>query len=120
LSHSSWYRICRALQIAVKSFAADQTGNARARHGATVFRQHCVACHNKQPGDTSSFGPPNLFRVFRNNPSITPQEAKAIIRGGKSQMPSFAGKLSGAEIDDVLAYLRTRQVSAAPGASGNP
>lgn len=35
-------------------------------------------------------------------------------------MPSFAGKLSGAEIDDVLAYLRTRQVSAAPGASGNP
>ncbi|MGC1462030.1 MAG: cytochrome c [Terracidiphilus sp.] len=104
-SVESWNRS----EDAGKSFAGDQTGNARAKHAATVFRQHCIACNNMQPRDMSPSGPPNLFRVFRNNPSITPREAKAIIRGGKIQMPSFAGKLSGAEIDDVLAYLRTRR-----------
>ena len=85
--------------------------NSRAKLGDALFHEQCIGCHNKQPDDTSSFGPPNLYRVFVNKPAITPQEARGIIAKGKGQMPPFAGKLSSSQIDDVLAYLKSQQVA---------
>lgn len=87
-----------------------QTSN-RAKQGDTLFHEQCIGCHNKQPDDTSSFGPPNLFRAFVSKPGITPQEARGVISRGKGQMPPFAGKLSNSQIDDVLAYIKSQQVS---------
>src|ERR1700691_1479139 len=86
--------------------------NAKAKRGAAVFQQNCVSCHNKQPGDTTPFGPPNLHGIFSSKPlvtpPVTPAEATDVIKKGKAPMPSFAGVLADAQISDLIAYLKAQ------------
>lgn len=90
--------------------AADKqaAGGGEAKHGALLFQKQCMGCHNKQVGDTSPFGPPNLHGVFGSKPLVTPHEATEIIREGKGAMPSFKTRLSDSDIDDLIAYLKTQ------------
>jgi mono/diheme cytochrome c family protein len=86
--------------------------NAKAKRGAAVFQQNCVSCHNKQPGDTTPFGPPNLHGIFSSKPlvipPVTPAQATDFIKKGKAPMPAFAGILTDAQISDVIAYLKAQ------------
>jgi len=85
--------------------AADKSvSSSSAKRGDALFHQRCVVCHNKQPGNDSPFGPPNLYDVFRQK-KITPNQAKTIIHSGKGQMPSFGKTITDAQIHDVIAYL---------------
>jgi mono/diheme cytochrome c family protein len=87
--------------------------SGKAKLGETVFKTNCIQCHNKQPGDTTPFGPPNLHGIIGTNtsttpPQVTPQVAMETIRKGKGIMPPFEGKLSPADISNVVAYLKTQ------------
>jgi mono/diheme cytochrome c family protein len=86
--------------------------NAKAKRGAAVFQQNCVSCHNKQPGDTTPFGPPNLHGIFSGKPlvtpPVTPAQATDVIKKGKAPMPAFAGILTDAQISDLIAYLKAQ------------
>ena len=86
--------------------------NAKAKRGAAIFQQNCVSCHNKQPGDTTPFGPPNLHGIFSSKPlvtpPVTPAQATDIIKKGKAPMPAFAGVLTDAQISDLIAYLKAQ------------
>jgi mono/diheme cytochrome c family protein len=83
--------------------------SAKAKHGESVFKQQCVGCHNKQAGDTTPFGPPNLHGLIGGaNPMVTPQEAVETITKGKGIMPAFEGKLTPQDINSVVAYLKTQ------------
>ena len=86
--------------------------NAKAKRGAAVFQQNCVSCHNKQPGDTTPFGPPNLHGIFSSKPQVTPPvtpaQATDVIKKGKAPMPAFAGILTEAQISDLIAYLKAQ------------
>ena len=91
-------------------FAANtSTSSPQVKEGNALFQKNCIACHNKQEGDNSPFGPPNLHGVLRGSkPVITPQQAVTIIRQGKSPMPSFESTLAPAQINDLIAYLKTQ------------
>ncbi len=86
--------------------------NAKAKRGAAVFQQNCVSCHNKQPGDTTPFGPPNLHGIFSSKPlvtpPVTPAQATDIIKKGKAPMPAFGSMLTEAQISDLIAYLKAQ------------
>lgn len=86
--------------------------NAKAKRGAAVFQQNCVSCHNKQPGDTTPFGPPNLHGIFSGKPlvtpPVTPAQATDIIKKGKAPMPAFGSVLTEAQIRDLIAYLKAQ------------
>ena len=86
--------------------------NAKAKRGAAVFQQNCVSCHNKQPGDTTPFGPPNLHGIFSSKPlvtpPVTPAQATDIIKKGKAPMPAFGSILTEAQIGDLIAYLKAQ------------
>lgn len=86
---------------------ANAAPDSGAKRGDALFHERCVNCHNKQAGDTTPFGPPNLHGILRNK-VITPAEAAAIIRQGKGQMPPFGAVLKANEIDDLIAYLKTQ------------
>lgn len=79
--------------------------NSSVRRGGAVFRERCVGCHNKAPGDTSPFGPPNLYGIFRRK-VLNPSQVVTIIRRGNGNMPPFQGVLDQRHIDDLIAYLR--------------
>ncbi len=87
---------------------ASEHPTAATKRGAEIFQKRCVACHNKQPGDESPFGPPNLYSAFRNTPPLSVHDAETIIRNGKGTMPPFASILSPSDIRSVIAYLRKR------------
>jgi mono/diheme cytochrome c family protein len=86
--------------------------NAKAKRGAAVFQQNCVSCHNKQPGDSTPFGPPNLHGIFSSKPMvtppITPAQATDVIKKGKTPMPAFGSLLTEAQISDLIAYLKAQ------------
>ncbi len=95
-----------AVFAAVASHATDHPApqGAAVKRGDSLFHQRCAVCHNKQPGDTTPFGPPNLYQVFRKK-TITVAEASEIIRKGKGPMPAFGTSISEGQIRDVVAYL---------------
>jgi mono/diheme cytochrome c family protein len=86
--------------------------SVRAKRGAAIFQQNCVSCHNKQPDDTTPFGPPNLHGIFSSKsmvtPPITPTQATETIKNGKAPMPAFGSILSQAQISDLIAYLKAQ------------
>ncbi len=93
--------------------AAQKAASGKAQQGEVIFKAQCIGCHNKQPGDTTPFGPPNLHGIIGTNsaatpPQITSQVAAATIKTGKGIMPSFDGKLSPQDISNVVAYLKTQ------------
>lgn len=85
---------------------AGSHSSAASKRGEPLFRHDCAGCHNKQPGDTTPFGPPNLHGIFQRK-ALTPAQARNIIRHGRAAMPSF-GSLSNSQINDLLAYLKTQ------------
>jgi mono/diheme cytochrome c family protein len=86
--------------------------NAKAKRGAAIFQQNCVSCHNKQPNDSTPFGPPNLHGIFSSKPMltppVTPAQATETIKNGKAPMPAFGSILTEAQISDLLAYLKAQ------------
>jgi mono/diheme cytochrome c family protein len=93
--------------------AQKPAASGKAKLGETVFKAQCIGCHNKQPGDTTPFGPPNLHGIIGTNtgatpPQITSQEAALTIRAGKGIMPPFDGKLTPQDISNLVAYLKTQ------------
>ncbi len=87
--------------------------SGKAKQGETIFKAQCIGCHNKQPGDTTPFGPPNLHGIIGTKtgttpPQITAQVAATTIKTGKGIMPPFDGKLTPQDISNVVAYLKTQ------------
>lgn len=79
-----------------------------AKRGEVIFQQHCVSCHNKQPGQSAPFGPPNLYGIFRGPGAITTRQAEQTIEHGKGAMPAWGAVLTHSDIDAVVAYLKAR------------
>jgi mono/diheme cytochrome c family protein len=86
--------------------------SVRAKRGEAIFQQNCASCHNKQPDDTTPFGPPNLHGIFSSkplvHPAMTPAQAADFIKKGAAPMPAFAGILTDAQINDLIAYLKVQ------------
>jgi len=79
--------------------AFSQTTNA----GQQVFVARCASCHGSD-GNGGELGPAITTRV----PSRTDDDIRTLLRQGlpSSGMPAFAN-LSGAEVDDLIRYVRT-------------
>lgn len=99
--------IVGAGNIRPSSAMAAESNSARAKQGEDIFKQKCVGCHNKQPGDTTPFGPPNLNGVFKGPTPLSTKNAEDIITNGTTTMPEFGKTLSKNDINDVIAYLKT-------------
>jgi mono/diheme cytochrome c family protein len=99
---------CVAFVVHGAEANAANTSNARVRQGAKIFHDRCANCHNKQPGDDSPFGPPNLYSAFRGKDTISRGQAETVIRDGRNAMPAFGNVLSKSEIASVIAYLQGR------------
>jgi mono/diheme cytochrome c family protein len=92
----------------------------RLETGAEIYKAGCVACHGGDGRGTSQniagFEKPDTFPDFTDCPTSTPEtntQWKAVIKeGGKARgfsdiMPSFGEALTDAQIDKVIAYLRS-------------
>jgi len=97
---------------------ADAAGDAQA--GATLFAHNCARCH----GRTGKGDGPDLAKIHADNPpdnwtdretnaELSDYKIRKIVTGGgpavdkSSKMPAFGSKISPAQIDDLIAFIRT-------------
>src|SRR6266850_968701 len=74
------------------------TGEAQKGHN--LFDHNCAHCHGDVARGEEG---PNLYNLRKSDARIT-----AIVKGGiKGEMPSFAKKFKDADIQALIAYLRT-------------
>src|SRR3954462_13179237 len=68
--------------------------------GKAVFTGNCGSCHTLKAAGTSGQVGPRLDGI-----SLSPSQIEGIVRSGRGGMPSFGGRLSGAEISAVAAFV---------------
>lgn len=89
--------------------ASAQEGDAasHAAAGEHLFKQNCSACHSTEP-DKKIVGP-SLHGELKGHPAKkTPAQVKTIIENGNGTMPAFKTLLIPADIENLIAYLKTQ------------
>jgi mono/diheme cytochrome c family protein len=85
---------------------AQQAGgdlNETQSHGRQVFAQSCGVCHLQPSLGVKTYGPPLNKTSAAGNDEVM----RAFIFNGSDRMPAFKYYLKPAEIDAIIAYLRT-------------
>lgn len=80
--------------------AAVETLDGDPSAGAPLFAQNCGSCHALAAAGTTSTVGPNLDAFAPSQTTIV-----SYVMYGSDSMPAFGGTLSGAQIDDVAAYV---------------
>jgi high-affinity iron transporter len=96
----------------------EAAGDAQA--GAKLFAQHCTRCHGSRgKGDGPDLPkihadtPPDNWTDKEINAELSDYKIRKIVTGGgpavdkSSKMPAFGSKLSPAQIDDLIVFIRT-------------
>lgn len=89
-----------SLLVIVGSVSAQSSGTLTSN---PVFEKNCAKCHGKT-AEGRHFGGPSLVSEGARNGSA--DELRAIITNGKHRMPKYAGKLTAAEIDTLVAQIK--------------
>lgn len=103
-----------AVAIAQASLAASSQLSRDVQRGRAFAERHCATCHAVGPTGPSPYAPAPPFRTLHERydvEALAEALAEGIIvgHGGARQMPQFV--LSPTEIDDLLAYLKSLEVS---------
>jgi len=83
--------------------------------GRQVFAQSCGICHLQPSLGVKTYGPPLNKTATAGNDDVM----RAFIVNGTDRMPAFKYYLKPAEIDAIIAYLRTVPAPDAPRKTGD-
>jgi len=94
--------------------AASAPSSPEIERGRAFAQRHCGTCHAVGHSGASPYAPAPPFRTLHERydvEALAEALAEGIVvgHGGARQMPQFA--LSPAEIDDLLAYLKSLEAS---------
>ncbi len=76
--------------------------------GKAIFTTKCALCHGPDGTGKTSIGKTLKIPDF-HSPDIkklADSDLKTVVTNGKNKMPSFKGKLTDAQIDQVISYVR--------------
>lgn len=79
--------------------------------GASTYTSKCQMCHGADGAGTTPAGKAMKAPSFLSPAVVKESTADliAVTKNGKGKMPAYAGKLTDAEIKDVIAHVRTLQ-----------
>lgn len=110
--------LCGLLAYALKGSAQENAALSSAElRGKKVFLQRCSICHLPplyEPASVKPYGP-ILDGYLRNEQSE--ERARKAIREGTPRMPGFQYSLQPAEIEDLIAYMKTLKPANSKGGS---
>ena len=77
--------------------------------GAAIYKAKCAMCHGADGAGQTSMGKNLKLRDLRSADvqKQTDAELTKWITDGKGKMPAYKGKLTPADIDAVVAFIRT-------------
>jgi cytochrome c6 len=87
------------------------TNSALAGPGANTYASKCKMCHAADGSGSTPAGKALKAMPFSSPDIVKESDAELIASttNGKGKMPAFSGKLTAAQIKDVVAYIRTLQ-----------
>ncbi|MFZ0274063.1 MAG: cytochrome c [Acidobacteriaceae bacterium] len=95
--------ILLAASIAAPAFAQSA--------GADTYKSKCAMCHG--PDGTAAVPMGKMYKIpsFKDPAVVKSSDAElaAITKDGKGKMPAYTGKLTDAQIKEVVSYIRTLQ-----------
>jgi len=95
--------ILLAASIAAPAFAQSA--------GADTYKAKCAMCHG--PDGTAAVPMGKMYKIpsFKDPDQIKATDAalEAITKDGKGKMPAYNGKLTDAQIREVVSFIRTLQ-----------
>jgi mono/diheme cytochrome c family protein len=97
---------------AVILLAASVAGPAFAQApGADSYKAKCAMCHGADGLAATPAGKSMKVLSFKAPEMVKASDAQfiAATKNGKGKMPGYAGKLTDAQIKDVISYIRTLQ-----------
>lgn len=78
-----------------------------AESGEAIYKANCQSCHGStgtpNPGIAKAMG----VKTATEYNKVAEKEQIASVKNGKGKMKAFSGKLSDAQIKDVVTYFRT-------------
>lgn len=93
--------ILLAASIAAPAFAQSA--------GADTYKSKCAMCHG--PDGTAAVPMGKMYKIpsFKDPAVVKSSDAElaAITKDGKGKMPAYTGKLTDAQIKEVVSYIRT-------------
>ena len=92
--------------------AASITGPAFAQApGADTYKAKCASCHGADGLAATPMAKAMKVLSFKAPEMIKAPDAEfiAVTKNGKGKMPAYTGKLSDAQITDVISFVRTLQ-----------
>jgi mono/diheme cytochrome c family protein len=79
--------------------------------GAATYKAKCAMCHGPDGTAATPMGKMMKIPSFKSPAAVKKTEAQyiAITKDGMGRMPAYKGKLSDAQIKEVVSYIRTLQ-----------
>jgi mono/diheme cytochrome c family protein len=79
--------------------------------GADTYKSKCQMCHGPDGSGNTPAGKSMKATPLNTGDAVKASDADliAITKNGKNKMPAFSGKITDAQITDVIAYVRTLQ-----------
>ena len=79
--------------------------------GADTYKSKCQMCHAADGSGNTPAGKSTKALPFSSPDIVSKSNADliAITKNGKGKMPAYTGKLTDAQITDVVGYIRTLQ-----------
>ena len=105
------------IPLAVWPLAASAADNltAQQREGRRILTQNCNVCHLPQNPGSATYGP----RLSKSSANGDDNLMREVIMNGLVRMPGWKYALSSAQIDDIIAYVRTLPEPPAPTAGAS-
>lgn len=79
--------------------------------GADLYKAKCAMCHAADGSGNTPAGKATKTPSF-SSPEMLKMSTAQLVAGtkeGKGKMPAYSGKLTGAQINEVVAYIQTLQ-----------
>ena len=92
-----------AAGLATQSAESEQTLDAKQMLGMRLFNQSCRVCHTKPQMTSPLYG----HELSQSSAGGNEQVMRAIIGNGTPRMPGFKYHFDSAQIEAIVAYLKT-------------
>ena len=111
----AWLATCHG-GAGAQPAGGNQTLDDRQLLGMRLFNQSCRVCHTKPQMTSPLYGP----ELSQNSAGGSEETMRDVISNGTPRMPGFKYHFEPAQIEAIVAYLKTNPPSAAPAPPSAP